>query len=144
MRDIKIKLLSEDVKLPEKADIGSSGYDLRSTIDFVLLPGERFAIPTGISIELELGEEAQVRPRSGLAIKYGVTVLNSPGSVDSSFRGEIKVILINHSNECFQIKKGDRIAQLVFAKIMDTNLVVAEELNETDRGSNGLGSSGVK
>jgi dUTP pyrophosphatase len=142
--NINVKLLDEKAKLPTKATDGSSGYDIYSTVGKKLLPGRFYSFDTGISLELEPGFEAQVRPRSGLAAKHGITVLNSPGTIDSDYRGEIKVILINHSDEPYTIEIGDRIAQLVFANIISTNLELKNLLNTTERGTNGFGSTGVK
>lgn len=131
---------------PTYSTEGSAGMDIRANIDetITLKPSERIAVPTGIYIGLPLGYEAQIRPRSGLAIKNGIGVLNSPGTVDADFRGEIKIILINHSNEPFTINDGDRIAQMVVAKHETVSWNVVENLDDTDRGLNGFGSSGVK
>jgi dUTP pyrophosphatase len=106
-------------------------------------PGERMLIPTGLSIALPEGFEAQIRPRSGLAIKNGITVLNSPGTIDADYRGEIKVILINHGQETFTVNHGDRIAQMVFAKVSKISWDVTEKLPDTERGSGGFGSTGI-
>ena len=131
--------------LPEYADVGSAGMDLRANIleSCTLAPMERKLIPTGLHIGLPFGFEAQVRPRSGLALKKGITVLNTPGTIDSSYRGEIGVILINLSNEPFEINPGDRIAQLVVARHSVVKWREVEELNETERGSGGFGHTGV-
>jgi dUTP pyrophosphatase len=107
-----------------------------------LEPGERRLVPTGCALELPAGFEAQVRPRSGLALKHGVTVLNAPGTIDSDYRGEVGVILVNHGSEPFVIQRGERIAQLVLARVERLEWQVAEELGETDRGSGGFGSTG--
>lgn len=125
---------------------GSAGMDLRANIDdpLTLAPNARFAIPTGIHIQLPLGYEAQIRPRSGLAIKNGIGMVNSVGTIDSDYIGEIKVILINHSNEPFIINDGDRIAQMVVAKHEFVNWNCVETLEDTERGSGGFGHSGVK
>jgi len=122
----------------------SAGMDLRADINesLILKPGMRHLVPTGLYIELPEGHEAQVRPRSGLAIKYGVTVLNSPGTVDADYRGEIKVILINHGQEDFTINNGDRIAQLIIAKHERAEWNVVEELQSSERGAGGFGSTG--
>jgi dUTP pyrophosphatase len=109
-----------------------------------LIPGERKLIKTGLFLEIPEGYEAQVRPRSGLALKNGITVLNSPGTIDADYRGEIGVILINHSSEIFEINSGDRIAQLVFAKVEQAVWYETESLNETERGEGGFGSTGKK
>lgn len=144
---VKVNLSSsaKDLGLPFYATEGSAGLDLRADIkeNVILEPQERKAISTGLSIELPVSYEAQVRSRSGLAIKNGVVVLNSPGTIDSDYRGEIKVILINHSKDTFEIKRGDRIAQLVIAKHEVVNLVEVEETSSTQRGVGGFGSTGV-
>jgi dUTP pyrophosphatase len=131
-----------DLDLPSYATSGSAGMDLRSADSLTLAAGKRALIATGLSIALPVGYEAQVRPRSGLAVKHGVTVLNSPGTIDSDYRGEIKVPLINHGSEDFMISRGDRIAQMVIAKCEQVTLVEVEALDETSRGAGGFGSSG--
>ena len=130
--------------LPHYETIASAGMDLRAHIDneLVLNPMERKIIPTGLSIELPLGYEAQVRPRSGLAAKYGISVLNSPGTIDADYRGEIGVILINLSKEPFTIKNGDRVAQMVIAKHERADWNEVKTLSETSRGEGGFGSTG--
>lgn len=132
--------------LPGYETSASAGMDLKAhlTESIVLGPMERRIIPTGLFMELPVGVEAQVRPRSGLAIKKGVSVLNAPGTIDADYRGEIGVILINLSKENFEIQNGDRIAQLVFARYEQANWDVVEELSETSRGKGGFGSTGVK
>lgn len=132
--------------LPNYETIASAGMDLRANLDepVVLQPLGRAIIKTGLFIELPLGYEAQVRPRSGLAAKKGVTVLNSPGTVDADYRGEIGVILVNLSNEPFTVENGERIAQLVIAKHERAEWLEAEELTETVRGAGGFGSTGVR
>ena len=131
--------------LPNYQSIHSAGMDLRAnlTSPLVLKAMERAVIPTGVHIELPTGYEAQVRPRSGLAIKNGITVLNTPGTIDADYRGEIKVILINLSQEDFVINDGDRIAQMIVAKHETVVWMVVEELSDTCRGSGGFGSSGT-
>jgi dUTP pyrophosphatase len=131
-----------DLPLPAYATLGSAGLDLRSTDSLTLKPGARALISTGIAIALPIGYEAQVRPRSGLAVKHGVTVLNSPGTIDSDYRGEIKVPLINHGQEDFLITRGDRIAQMVIAAVVTAELIEIETLDDTSRGTGGFGSSG--
>jgi dUTP pyrophosphatase len=128
--------------LPSRASDGSAGMDLRSADNLTLKPGDRGLVATGIAIALPQGYEAQVRPRSGLAVKYGVTVLNAPGTIDSDYRGEVKVPLINHGQEDFVINRGDRIAQLVVAAVINADLIEVSALDETARGSSGFGSSG--
>ncbi|MDR2906889.1 MAG: dUTP diphosphatase [Bacteroidales bacterium] len=130
--------------LPSYETIGAAGMDLRANLseDVVLKPLERALIPTGLRIELPIGYEAQVRPRSGLAAKHGLTVLNSPGTIDADYRGEIKVILVNLSNENFTIKHGERIAQMIIAKHETAVLVEVAELSQTQRGEGGFGHTG--
>jgi dUTP pyrophosphatase len=122
----------------------SAGMDLRANLEepVVLKPGKRLLIPTGLFIELPSGYEAQIRPRSGLAWKHGVTVLNSPGTIDADYRGEIKVVLINHSDEDFTIQSGERIAQMIIAKHEKVQWVAAEQLSDTSRGAGGYGHTG--
>src|SRR5690554_2035535 len=144
--DIAIKIVNTSGNaLPEYETIASAGMDLRAHLDtpVVLKPMERTIIKTGLFIELPIGYEAQVRPRSGLAIKKGITVLNSPGTIDADYRGEIGVILINLSNEDFVIENGERIAQLVIAKYEQVELIEVNELTETSRGAGGFGSTGI-
>lgn len=143
MVEVKIKNLSNN-PLPYYATVGSAGLDLRAFLNesIVLKPGDRIAIPTGIYLELPDGFQAEVRPRSGIALKNGVTVLNSPGTIDCDYRGEIKVILINLSKEDFLINNGDRIAQMIITKYEKVKLIETEKLNDTDRNWCGFGSSG--
>jgi len=130
--------------LPHYATEGSSGMDVRAWLDedLVLQPFERMLVPTGLFIELPEGYEVQVRPRSGLAIKQGITCLNSPGTVDADYRGELKVVLINLSNEPQIIRSGDRIAQMVMQKVEKINWQTVEFINETERGIGGFGHTG--
>ena len=132
--------------LPQYATAQSAGMDLRANIDepVVLRPLERRLIPTGLHIALPPGYEAQVRPRSGLALKHGITVLNAPGTVDADYRGEIGVVLINLSNEEFTVNDGERIAQLVIARHETADFIEVEVLSETERGEGGYGHTGVK
>ena len=132
--------------LPAYATVQSAGMDLRANIDepIVLKPLERRLIPTGLHIALPAGNEAQVRPRSGLALKKGITVLNSPGTVDADYRGEVGVLLINLSQEDFVINDGERIAQMVIARHEQAEFVEVEVLDETERGEGGYGHTGVK
>ncbi len=142
---ISIKIRNESGNLnPEYATQGSAGMDLRANLknDVQLRPGERIAIPTGIFIELPDGFQAEIRPRSGLALKNGITVLNTPGTIDSDYRGEIKVILINLSNENFLIKNGDRIAQMIITKYEKVEWINTNELSSTGRSDGGFGHSG--
>jgi dUTP pyrophosphatase len=129
---------------PEYKTTGSSGLDLRASIvqHITLQPGERIAVPTGIYIELPQNVEAQIRPRSGLALKYGITVLNTPGTIDSDYRGEISVVLINLSQEEFKINNGERIAQLVISRVEHITWNEITLLEKTERGEGGFGSTG--
>ena len=131
-----------DLPLPAYATAGSAGLDLRAAETLTLKPGMRALVPTGVAIALPNGFEAQVRPRSGLAVKHGVTVLNAPGTIDADYRGEIKVPLINHGQEDFVIARGDRIAQMVITPVTTAELVEVASLDETARGAGGFGSSG--
>jgi dUTP pyrophosphatase len=140
---LKIKKLKNEAQIPSYQTKEAAGFDLHSIEDVVLKPGERKLIGTGLAFEIEYGYEVQIRPRSGLAYKHGITVLNTPGTIDSDYRGEIKVLLINHSNDAFEIKKGDRIAQAVVAPVIQAEIVEVEELSETKRGEGGFGSTGV-
>lgn len=138
------KSLHEDARLPVYGTSEAAGADLCSVMDAVIEPGDHVLIRTGMALEMMPGYEAQVRPRSGLALKHGVTVLNSPGTIDSDYRGEIGVILINHGREAFKVAKGDRIAQLVVAQIVRANFYAAGGvLSDTARGAGGFGSTGV-
>lgn len=143
---MKTKIINKsNYPTPEYKTDGSAGADLHANTDSdtVLKPLQRTLVPTGIFIGLPKGYEAQVRPRSGLAAKYGITVLNTPGTIDSDYRGEIKVILVNLSNEEFVLKPGERIAQLVISKYETAEWEEVEELDETERGDKGFGSSGI-
>lgn len=139
---VEIMKLNKDLPTPKYAHHGDAGMDMYSAIDYTLQSGEWKIIPTGFKIAIPYGFEAQVRPRSGLAAKYGVTVVNSPGTIDHEYRGEMGVILINHGKEPFVIKKGDRIAQLVFHKIEIVHLEEVNGLTETTRNDDGFGSTG--
>ena len=144
---MKVKVVNKSKhSLPYYSTIASAGMDLRANIDesISLKPLERTIVKTGIFIELPVGFEAQVRPRSGLAFKKGITVLNSPGTVDADYRGEVGVILVNLSAEEFVIEDGERIAQMIIAKHEQADWVEVETLDETERGAGGFGSTGVK
>lgn len=145
---VAIKRLANaaDLPLPRYETEGSAGVDLAAAIDndIVLHPGEYKLIPTGFAIELDKGFEAQVRPRSGLALKHGITVLNTPGTIDSDYRGEVAVILINHSQTAFTISHGMRIAQLIVAPVVQAHFSVQTELSETARNQGGFGSTGTQ
>jgi dUTP pyrophosphatase len=134
-----------DLPLPHYATPGSAGLDLLAATDgdIELKPGARMAVPAGIAIELPLGVEAQVRPRSGLALNHGITCLNTPGTIDSDYRGEIKVILINHGETAFRILRGMKIAQMVIARHEQAELVEVDALSESTRGAGGFGSTGM-
>jgi dUTP pyrophosphatase len=138
----------EGLPLPAYASAGAAGLDLYSALPagqkLVLEPGARDLIPTGIQIALPEGYEAQLRPRSGLAVEHGVSVLNTPGTIDSDYRGEVKALLVNHGGQPFEITRGMRIAQLVIAPVARAILVEAEELGETARGAGGFGSTGLR
>jgi dUTP pyrophosphatase len=143
---VYIKKISSksDFKLPNYETKGAAGMDLSADIEseVTLKPLERSLIPTGIAISLPKDLEAQIRPRSGLAIKHGITILNTPGTIDSDYRGEIKVILVNLSNDNYTIKPQDRIAQIVFSRFVTGEFDIVENLDETDRGESGFGSTG--
>ena len=136
---------ARDLPFPHYATQGSAGLDLMAAIEgeVVLAPGKRAAVPTGVAIELPQCFEAQVRPRSGLALNHGVTCLNTPGTIDSDYRGEVKVILINLGEEDFVIRRGDRIAQMVIAPVAQARVIEADSLDETARGAGGFGSTGT-
>jgi dUTP pyrophosphatase len=133
-----------DLPLPAYQSVGAAGLDLVAAIEeaISLAPFQRAIVPTGLAIGLPQGFEGQVRPRSGLAAKHGVTVLNAPGTVDEDYRGEIKVVLVNHGSEAFLIHRGDRIAQLVIAPVTRAELLAVDSLDETARGAGGFGSTG--
>jgi dUTP pyrophosphatase len=141
--NVKVKLINQDALLPFQAKKGDAGLDLFSTEEKVIKPGEAALIATGIMIELPQGTEAQVRPRSGLALRHSVTVLNSPGTIDEGYRGEVKVILINHGKEDFKVEKQMRIAQMVVAPVARVNMIQVEEISSSERGEGGFGSSGL-
>ena len=147
---VKVRRLphAEGLPLPDYQTSQSAGIDLAAAVPDgeprLLLPGERALIPTGLIFELPAGTEAQVRPRSGLAAKYGVTVLNTPGTIDADYRGEVAVILINLGTEPFSIRRGDRVAQMVIAPVTQAKLVEAKVLSQTARGGGGFGSTGMK
>lgn len=147
MEKLKVKIVNRGSQpLPEYATPQSAGMDLRANIEepVVLKPMERRLIPTGLHIALPLGYEAQIRPRSGLALKHGITVLNTPGTVDTDYRGEIGVVLINLSQEVFFVKDGERIAQMVIARCEQGELISVDVLDETERGNGGFGHTGKK
>ncbi len=140
---VLIKRLDPDLPLPQYAKAGDAGADLLSRIDFTLPPGERALVPTGIAIALPPGFAAFVHPRSGLAVRYGVSMVNTPGTVDAAYRGELHVIMINHDlRENISFKRGDRIAQIVIQRVESAEFVEVDHLPGTDRGSGGFGSTG--
>ncbi|MCB2074367.1 MAG: dUTP diphosphatase [Novosphingobium sp.] len=132
----------EGLELPAYATDGAAGMDVLAAEDVTLAPGARHAVATGIAVAIPHGFEIQVRPRSGLALKHGITVPNTPGTIDSDYRGEVKVILINHGSDAFEIRRGDRIAQLVLAPVTRASWLPVDELDETERGEGGFGSTG--
>lgn len=148
MTTVRVERLphADGLPLPAYETDGSAGMDLRAAVaeesPLTLDPGARALVPTGLRIALEPGYEAQVRPRSGLALKHGITCLNAPGTIDSDYRGEVGVILINHGQQAFVIRRGERIAQLVIARHEQATLVEVEALDETARGTGGFGSTG--
>ena len=145
--EIKIKRLDQrfsDIPLPSYSTKGSAGMDIRAAVEkeIILEKGKIDLCPTNLSVEIPEGYEIQVRPRSGLALKHGIGILNSPGTIDSDYRGEIKIIMMNFSNEDFIIKRGDRIAQLVVAKVYSARLIETNDLNDSRRGEGGFGHTG--
>lgn len=148
--NIKVKLLEHfdrKLELPNYETLGAAGADIRASLpngdEFVIMPGKRELVPTGLSFEIPQGYEVQVRPRSGLSLKTSLLVVNSPGTIDSDYRGEIKIILGNFGDLPYNIKHGDRIAQLVVAPVTQGKFIVTEDLSSTKRGSGGFGSTGV-
>jgi len=142
---MNIKIINTSTNpLPAYATNGASGMDIRANLNttITLQPLERTLIPTGLFVEIPLGYEAQIRPRSGLAIKQGITCLNTPGTIDADYRGEIKIIIINLSNQAVSIQHGDRIAQMIFAKVEQVQLIPVQTINETLRGDGGFGHTG--
>ena len=146
MLEVKIKKLDDKVKsLPQYETDGSAGFDLKARTDFdvIIKPNEIKLIKTGLSFELPIGYEGQIRSRSGLALKNGIFVLNSPGTLDSDYRGEVGVILANFGNEDFIVNDGMRIAQMIISKYEKVNIIEVKELNDTERGNGGFGSTGI-
>ncbi|MFP4459382.1 MAG: dUTP diphosphatase [Candidatus Zixiibacteriota bacterium] len=142
---IGIELLYDEGQLPVKMSENAAGYDIRAALSrpVRLSPGERELIPTGFSIEIPIGYEAQIRPRSGLAIRYGITCLNSPGTIDSDYRGEVMVVLANLGQIEFIIEPGQRIAQMIIQKLPEVEIIEKKKLSETGRGDGGFGSTGI-
>lgn len=141
---VRIKRLRQDAILPRRHSADAAGLDLAAALDepVVLAPGARAAVPTGLALAIPRGYEGQIRPRSGLALRHGVTCLNAPGTIDADYRGEVKVILVNHGDEPFVVRSGERIAQLVIAPVAGAELVEVAELDDTERGGGGFGSTG--
>lgn len=141
---VRVKRLphGDGLELPAYATDGAAGMDVLAAEDLTLAPGARHAVATGLALAIPAGFEVQVRPRSGLALKHGITVPNTPGTIDSDYRGELKVILINHGSDPFEIRRGDRIAQLVLAPVTRATWLLSDELDETARGEGGFGSTG--
>lgn len=142
LRIARVAGRGDPLPLPSYATAGSAGLDLHADEDVVLRPGQRALVPTGIAIELPEGYEAQVRPRSGLALRHGIGMVNAPGTIDSDYRGEIGVILVNHGEEVVRLSRGERIAQLVIARYEMVTLLVVETLSESERGAGGFGHTG--
>lgn len=142
---VKVERLRPDAVLPVYSTAGAAGADLSASLDedLVLEPGERRLVPTGLRMELPPGFEAQVRPRSGLAVRHGLTVLNSPGTIDEDYRGEVRIVLVNLGDAAFTVKNGDRIAQLVVAPVSRARFAEAERLSSSERSEGGFGSTGV-
>ena len=150
MVKVELKILDnfQNLQLPAYETDLAAGVDMRAAIEadttINLAPGERILVPTGLAMALPAGYEAQIRPRSGLAYKHGVSVVNTPGTIDADYRGEVKILLINHGTENFEINRGDRVAQMVIAPVTQAAFTCVENLSETARGSGGYGSTGVK
>jgi dUTP pyrophosphatase len=140
---LKFKRIHPEATLPAYAHEGDAGMDVRSVEELEILPGARALVHTGLVMMLPPGWEAQVRPRSGLALKHGVTVLNTPGTIDAGYRGEVGVILANFGSEPFRVAKGDKVAQIVVAPVVRAGIVEAAEVDDTERGAGGFGSTGV-
>ena len=142
MRLIVKRLDRTGARLPERAHPGDAGLDLFAAADVDIPPGEARLVGTGLAIELPPGTEGQIRPRSGLALRHAVTVLNAPGTVDAGYRGEIGILLVNHGREAFRVRQGTRVAQLVVTPVVEVEVVEADELSETSRAGDGFGSTG--
>lgn len=140
---INIKKLHEDAIVPTYAKAWDAGADLYADKDYTIYYNDREVVGTGIAIEIPSGYVGLIHPRSGMASKYGITVLNSPGTIDAGYRGELKVILVNHTGSNYDVKKGDKIAQLVIQKVEEAEFTVVDELNDSSRGDGGFGSTGV-
>jgi dUTP pyrophosphatase len=144
MITVKIQKIKDNAVVPSYAHKGDAGVDLYSTEDYVLRPGNKILVSTGIKIALPIGYEAQVRPKSGLALKHGLSIVNTPGTIDAGYRGEVGVIVINHGQDEYKIEKGNKIAQMVFNKIEEVNFEESGDLDDTSRGEGGFGSTTLK
>jgi dUTP pyrophosphatase len=140
---INIKKLNPDAIIPTYAREWDAGADLYADNDYMIYYNDREVVSTGIAVEIPVGHVGLIHPRSGMASKYGITVLNSPGTIDAGYRGELKVILVNHTGTNYEVKRGDKIAQLVIQKVEEAEFVEVDELNETSRGNGGFGSTGA-
>ena len=140
---LKIKRLSPSATLPARAHAGDAGLDLSSAVDLDIPPGETRLVGTGLAVELPASTEAQVRPRSGLALKHSVTVLNTPGTIDEGYRGEVGVILINHGRTVFEVRRGMKVAQLVVKPTLDVEVAAVDAISDTPRSEGGFGSTGA-
>ena len=142
MIKVKIKKIKDNATVPKYAHPSDAGVDLYSTEDYIIKPGKRILVSTGISMAIPEGYEGQIRPKSGLALKQGISVCNTPGTIDAGYRGEVGVIAINHGNEDHNIEKGKKIAQMVFNKVEEADFEEVEDLDDTSRGDGGFGSTG--
>ncbi|HSB18821.1 MAG TPA: dUTP diphosphatase [Anaeromyxobacteraceae bacterium] len=142
LRVLRVGQRGPPLDLPRYQTAGAAGLDLRADEDVLLAPGERRPVPTGLAVEIPPGHEGQVRPRSGLAARHGIGMVNAPGTIDSDYRGEVVVILVNHGQAPFAARRGERIAQLVIAPVARVEVELAERLSDTDRGDGGFGSTG--
>lgn len=138
---VQFKKLHQDAKIPQYMTNGAAGFDLSALYDYLIYPGEVSTVSTGLSIAVEKGYELQIRSRSGLAAKFSVAVLNAPGTIDSDYRGEVKILLYNHSGTAFKVNKGERIAQGIVSPVIQAEIVEVDELDNTERGSGGFGST---
>jgi dUTP pyrophosphatase len=142
MIEVRVFKLASDAVLPQKAHHDDAGYDLFANANITIPAGKSSLVPTGVALELPPMAEAQIRPRSGLALNHQITVLNSPGTIDAGYRGEVGVIIINHGHTSFEVTKGMRIAQMIIAELLPSRLLEVERLGDTDRGAKGFGSTG--
>ena len=139
---VKVKKLVPEGQLPKQAKEGDAAFDLHAVVEYDLQPGESYGVPTGIALEIPQGYEGQVRPRSGLALKSGITITNSPGTIDSGYRGEVKVIVHNLGKDVFHIERGMRIAQIAIRPVPDVKFIETGDLKDSERGTGGFGSTG--